>query len=115
MSQLKITLPLPDRDLHPNARVHRMALATKKRQARRLAKVQSFAQVGIVAVKSYRLDFYHATRRNRDEDGAISSCKAYLDGLADCMQQDDSSFKCKGVEFHIDVLSPRLEILIETE
>lgn len=38
------------------------------------------------------LTFYPPNKRRRDLDGCISSCKAYLDGLADGLGVDDSRF-----------------------
>ena len=110
---IKITLPLPSRKLSPNSRHHWGLVCQEKKIARRLAKVQTFAQVGQFAIKSYRLDFYWPNKRRRDKDNACASCKSYLDGVADCMQQDDSEWDFDGVRFDVDVLSPRLEILID--
>ncbi len=115
MSQLKITLPLPSRNLSPNARVHWTVSSRHKKIARRLSMIQTFAQVGQFKIKSYRLDFYWPNKRRRDKDNACASCKSYLDGVADCMEQDDSEWDFDGVRFHVDVLSPRLEIVIEAE
>ena len=44
-----ITLPLPSRNLSPNARVHWSKLAGHKKATRRLAALETFQQVGIVA------------------------------------------------------------------
>lgn len=111
----KITLPLPSRNLSPNARVHWSVMAVSKKSARRHAKLEAFMQVGILKIKSYRLDFYWPNKRRRDKDNAAAMCKAYLDGVADCMQQDDSEWGFDGVRFDIDVLSPRLEIVIDAK
>ena len=110
--QHKITLPLPSRNLSPNARVHWATLARHKKEARHLAAVSAFAQVGIVAISGYRLDFYWPTQRRRDKDNAAAMCKAYLDGIADCMGQDDSEWDFDGVRFYFDKESPRLEIIL---
>ena len=115
MNPIKITLPLPSRNLSPNARVHWTVSSRHKKIARRLAKVHSFAQVGVVAIKSYRLDFYWPNKRRRDKDNACASCKSYLDGVADCMDQDDSEWDFDGVRFYVDPEHPRLEIVIEAE
>ena len=112
---MKIVLPIPSRNLSPNARVHWSKLARFKKSARREAALQAFAQVGIVAIKSYRLDFYWPNKRRRDKDNAAAMCKAYLDGVADCMQQDDSEWDFDGVRFAVDAESPRLEIIIKTK
>jgi len=109
--ETKITLPLPSRDLSPNARGHWSVTARKKKEARRLAGVHAFAQVGIIKFKAYRLDFYWPNERRRDKDNAAAMCKAYLDGVADCMNQDDSEWDFDGVRFEIDSDNPRLEIV----
>ena len=111
----KIILPLPSRNLSPNSRIHWSALARAKKTARRHAKLEAFCQVGVLEIKSYRLDFYWPMKRRRDKDNAAAMCKAYLDGVADCMQQDDSEWDFNGVRFEIDKENPRLEIVIETK
>ena len=105
-----ITLPLPSRNLSPNARNHWSKLANFKKQARRLAALETWDQVGPAMFKGYRLDFYWPTKRRRDKDNAAAMCKAYLDGVADCTGQDDSEWEFYGVRFAIDKENPRLEI-----
>jgi len=106
-----ITLPLPSRNLSPNARLNWRIVAGFKVQARRLAKLETFQQVGICAFAGYRLDFFWPTKRRRDKDNAAAMCKAYLDGVADCSSQDDSDWDFDGVRFAIDRDNPRLEIV----
>jgi crossover junction endodeoxyribonuclease RusA len=108
----KITLPLPSRNLSPNARLHWAAKAKHTREAKRLAWVAAWEQVGVMSIKAYRLDFYWATQRRRDKDNAAAMCKAYLDGIAKNFGQDDSEWDFDGVRFHIDRENPRLEIVI---
>jgi crossover junction endodeoxyribonuclease RusA len=109
-----ITLPLPSRNLSPNARVHWSKLANFKKQARRLAALEAFDQYMIGApFKGYRLDFYWPTKRRRDKDNATAMCKAYLDGVADALGQDDSEWDFDGVRFAIDKENPRLEIIFK--
>tara|TARA_R110002012_G_scaffold155160_3_gene316030 strand:- start:3760 stop:4095 length:336 start_codon:yes stop_codon:yes gene_type:complete len=108
----KITLPLPSRNLSPNSRAHWSKIAEFKKISRKIAKLQTFQQVGIVKIKCYRLDFYWSNKRRRDKDNAAAMCKAYLDGVADCTGQDDSEWDFDGVRFAIDRENPRLEIVI---
>ena len=108
-----ITLPLPSRNLSPNARIHWSKLANFKKQARRLAALEAFDQVGPAMFKGYRLDFYWPTKRRRDKDNATAMCKAYLDGVADALGQDDSEWDFDGVRFAIDKENPRLEIIFK--
>tara|TARA_R110000744_G_scaffold90984_5_gene176590 strand:- start:472 stop:747 length:276 start_codon:yes stop_codon:yes gene_type:complete len=88
-------------------------LAAAKKAARRHAAVETWDQVGGMKIKSYRLDFYWGSNRRRDKDNASASCKAYLDGVADALMQDDSEWDFNGVRFEIDKGNPRLEIVFE--
>ncbi len=110
-----ITLPIPNPKLSPNARCHWAELARVKKSARWLAKILARKQAGGQLFASYKLHFFHKVRRGRDEDGAVSICKAYLDGVADNNGQDDKEWKLEGVEFAIDKASPRLEIVFENK
>ena len=111
MNTKTITLPLPSRNLSPNARVHHFVLARHKKAYRRLVALECFQQVGILKIKSFELVYYHKTKRNRDDDNHISMFKSGRDGIADCFNQDDSEFICSGVRFEIDKDNPRLEIV----
>jgi len=93
---MKITLPWPDRTLHPNARVHWAKLAKAKKAAREAA-YWSVKQIGLVhTFPEGRLhlwiDFYPPDRRKRDDDGLLASMKAARDGIADALGIDDSRF-----------------------
>lgn len=109
----KITLPIPSRNLSPNARLHWSKLAKHKKTARREAALACWHQLGSIKFRAYRLDFYWPNKRRRDKDNAAARCKAYLDGIADCCQQDDSEWDFYGVRFAIDAENPRLEIIIK--
>jgi len=109
---MTITLPLPSRNLSPNARVHWAVKAKHAKAARRLAALEAFDQLEDFALKGYRLDFYWPTKRRRDKDNAAAMVKNYLDGVADCTGQDDSEWDFDGVRFAIDADNPRLEIVI---
>lgn len=111
MTEKSIALPLPSRNLSPNARVHWSKMAKHKKAARRLAAFAAWAKFGPCKFKGYRLDFYWSTKRRRDKDNAAAMCKAYLDGIADAVQQDDSEWEFDGVRFDIDKDNPRLEIV----
>lgn len=87
-------LPWPPRTVHPNARGHwsPKARATKRmRQDAAWAAKQAKISVGD-GPAHVSLTFYPPDKRRRDLDGMISSCKAYLDGLADALGVDDSRF-----------------------
>lgn len=106
-----ITLPLPNRNLSPNSRVHWTIKAKHRKAARRNAALWAFSQVGQQHFTGYRLDFYWPVRRRRDRDNACASAKSSLDGIADAMRQDDSEWEFDGVRFAIDRENPRLEIV----
>lgn len=108
-----IIVGLPTRTLSPNARVHWANLAKAKKAHRIYAKSATLAQVGQPQIKSYHLHLYWPDKRRRDRDNATAMCKAYLDGVADAVQQDDSEWDFTGVTFYVDKNNPRLEIEIE--
>ena len=113
MTEKIITLLLPAKGLSPNARLHfrRKAEITKAhRQAATL--ISSVALDSGDEVDSYMLHFFWPDKRRRDRDNASSSCKAYMDGLADRTGQDDSFFEFNGVRFAIDKKDPRVEIRV---
>lgn len=99
MTPLTITLPWPDRLLHPNARPNRWAKAAAVKAARRHAHLLALeAGWHLVQLPPGRLDvwldFYPPNlSRKRDDDGLLSSMKSARDGLADALKVDDSRFK----------------------
>lgn len=89
-----ILLSWPDRAAHPNARGHwskrAKANKTMRRAAYYMAKGAGLTASGdAVHVK---MTFFPPNRQRRDLDGCISSAKAYLDGIADALGVDDSTF-----------------------
>lgn len=84
---VNIDLPLPPKEVHPNARCHwrPKAAATKsQRQAAAVLARQAtqFACYGFPwKAATVQATFY--TGRRRDADGCLSSLKASFDGLAD--------------------------------
>ena len=90
---IRIELPWPSRDLHPNARVHWAVRAKATKNARstaawaaRAAKVQHIKAEALTV----KIAFMPPDNRRRDLDGMLSSVKAYLDGIADIARIDDS-------------------------
>jgi Holliday junction resolvase RusA-like endonuclease len=90
-----LTLPWPNRTLHPNARVHWRMLAQAKKQAReqafwlaRKAGLDSESVPEQGRLHCY-LDFFPPDRRRRDDDGLLASMKAARDGIADALGIDD--------------------------
>lgn len=94
---MKLTLPWPDRALHPNARVHWSKKAKATKAARWLAYMTALEagwhRQALPEGKLHLwLDFMPPDRRRRDDDGLLSSFKAYRDGLADALKIDDHRF-----------------------
>ncbi len=93
---MKIELPWPPTETHPNSRKH---WAVKMRV------VKNYRHQCYMAARSYRIDpayegdfeiklvFRPKVNRKRDVDNLIAQVKAGLDGLADALQIDDSRFK----------------------
>ena len=109
-----LILPLPDNGLSPNARLHWSKVAKLKKRARNIASVYASHQWFFkFKAESYKLVFYWPDKRRRDKDNAAARCKAYLDGIADFLEQDDSEWDFDGVAFEIDREKPRLEIQLK--
>ncbi len=124
---ITITLPLPERCLHPNGRAH----WTKKAAAARKAKL--WASHAVIAAMlndghvktswgppmkqaTVKATFFKRTKHAADSsdwDGALSSLKPSLDGLeAAGVIENDRGFKGFQVEFAVDKADPRVEIEI---
>lgn len=124
MNQITIVLPLPDKCLSPNARVHwaKKAKVTKHyRQDAYDCVAIEFWKLGIkdkpLWVKaSYKVSFYFKDARRRDADNAIASLKSALDGVADAgLIINDSGLWPERPEFHTDKDNPRIEITFTKE
>ena len=92
----EIQLPWMARELHPNFRGHWSVKAAAARSARKWAawatKAAGLSKLDLASLKVTVV--YHAPdKRRRDADGVLSSCKAYLDGIADVIGVDDSNFE----------------------
>lgn len=95
--KLALTLPWPDKTLHPNARVHwaKKAKATKaaRQQAYLTALEHGWDRARLPDGRLHLwLDFVPPDRRRRDDDGMLAAFKAARDGLADALRVNDSRF-----------------------
>lgn len=103
---LMIDLPWPSPKLHPNARVHwavRSKAAKKARSdAALLARTAEgrdlFIHDGTTRIP-VSLTFHPPDKRHRDQDGMISACKSYLDGIADGLMVNDRLFNLSAMYF----------------
>ena len=102
MREFSIELPFPARVLFPNARPNRFQKAREVKLHRYWAFVATRAEsIGECCPKDiveYRIVYTPKTNRRRDEDGVISSCKSYLDGVAQALGIDDHIFRHRGTE-----------------
>jgi len=118
VTKIQLTLPLPAKALHPNARVHWAAKAKAVKAARRGAWIR--AMEAILPGKPPRWDqaetrvvAYYATNRRRDSDGLASSLKSCWDGIADAgVVANDSGLRHTSPEMQVDRTNPRVEITI---
>lgn len=100
---LLIELSWPAHELSPNARPHHMALHRFKKAARTEAHwatriVRPFAW-GCDGPFDVHIRAYPPVQRDRDADNLVASCKAYLDGIADALGVNDSTFNAPSVEW----------------
>lgn len=91
---MKIELPWPPRVLSPNARCHWSTKAKAVKKFRAECKVLAGKLARVLEDKEVRLTFtFHPpTKRRRDLDNVIASCKGLQDGLADAWGVDDRHF-----------------------
>ncbi len=116
--QIKITLPLPPKELSPNARGHWAAKARATKGYRQWAWAEAvstsggrrFRWLAATAVAT----FYFPQRRRRDRDNLLASLKAAFDGITDAeIIADDSGLIHLPVAVTIDRDNPRVEISLE--
>ena len=100
MQCFEVDLPWPDPKLGPNARVHYMALARLRKEAKNFsimktrmaihaAKISRIKPVGKVNIQLMPCP---PTRHGQDEDNLLAKLKAALDGIAYAMGVDDKNF-----------------------
>jgi len=123
---MKIILPIPDREVSPNAsRGQSRWAAIKKsklvKEHRELAKQATLMQIYLhenTTLRSstpigYSLAHFFPTMAFRDEDNADGACKAYRDGICDAFGMSDKNFcKMKLSTREKDAKNPRVEITI---
>lgn len=91
-----ITLPWPDKALHPNARVHWAAKAKAAKAARTAAGwAAKVARVRVEGEGRVTLNilFKPPSRRRHDIDNCLAACKSALDGIADALGINDCRFR----------------------
>jgi crossover junction endodeoxyribonuclease RusA len=112
--EVKVTLPLPPKQLSPNARVHWAVKAKAVKQYREDARwaVINHCHYHWPAAE-VQATFYHSRNARRDKDNLLSSLKAAFDGLVDGgLLSDDSGLTHLPVRTDIDKKNPRVELTI---
>jgi len=111
-----VVLPLPPRELSPNARPHWAAKARAVRWYRETAYLCSLAERPGRPMRVARVTskFFFRTRRRRDRDNLLASLKPAFDGIADArVVTNDSGMIHMPVEQYVDRVDPRVEITME--
>lgn len=93
----ELTLPWPDKELSPNARVHWARRANAAKRARRdahlLARAAGWSPESVLDGRLHLwITFHPPTRRMPDDDNMLARFKAQRDGLADALGIDDRRF-----------------------
>jgi crossover junction endodeoxyribonuclease RusA len=98
---LTVILPWPDSRLSPNARSHWAPKSAIKKRERQAAQIETRNQVAenwriiLSHMDDIPLEIYFCPpdKRHRDIDNMLASCKAQLDGLADALGVNDTTFE----------------------
>jgi hypothetical protein len=119
---MKITLPIPAREVSPNASrgqsrwaaVKKSRIVKEHRVNAAWATRESMLPEHIHATPlGYSLAHFFPTMAFRDEDNADGACKAYRDGICDAFGMSDKNFcKMKLSTREKDAINPRVEITI---
>lgn len=111
-----VTLPLPPKQLSPNARCHwavKAKAVSKYREDACSAASADGVRGSRLATATVECRFYFKTSRRRDGDNLLSSMKSAFDGLVDAgVFSDDSGLTHLPVVQEIDKDNPRVEIHI---
>ena len=115
-SSVVIVLPLPPRELSPNARPHWAAKARAIKRYRQTAWLCALAVRPSQPVQVARVTsrFFFRTLRRRDRDNLLASLKPAFDGIADArVVANDAGMIHMPVEQYVDRADPRVEIAVE--
>lgn len=121
---LVICLPIPDKDISPNARRGQSKWAAMKKarkiRAHRTAAYAATLDAVVLHlggfcpnVAGYSLVHYFRTKAFRDDDNADGACKAYRDGIADALNINDRDLRKTKLSLQgKDAMCPRVEITL---
>lgn len=116
-----VTVPIPPRELSPNARPHYLTKARVKARYRRDCYLAALSDLsGYIMPRWERatvdVRWYGKTKTclSMDRDNAIASLKAAIDGLTDVgVWVDDHGVTWGKVTIGVDPKNPRVELEIE--
>lgn len=122
MTELTITLPLPDKCMSPNARTHwwpKQKATAKHRNASYISALVALAEVGEKAPQwksaSFQATWFKRTKHKLDQTNATGMLKAAEDGLEDAgIVENDSGVEWAPHEFKVDKADPRIELTIRS-
>lgn len=113
--RLVVTLPIPPVSLRPNGQHGHWSTVRKARKyAKALANVRALVVLDgkpAPCAVAYSLSYHFAATR-WDDDNAIASVKAYLDGIAKALGMDDRHLRFRELLTATDRKCPRLEIIL---
>jgi crossover junction endodeoxyribonuclease RusA len=108
-----VTLPWPDHDLSPNARLHYMTKAAKAKDAHfegRLYALDARLKIPKNVPLQMIVVFRPPSRRHYDMDNLLASCKNTLDGMFAVCDVDDSAVK--RIIMDMDDVKPFGEVIV---
>jgi len=110
---IRIVLPLPAKQLSPNARVCWQAKARATKEYRSISFFVSQRFLSRWKAAEVESVFYFRDRRRRDRDNLLASLKAAFDGIASAgIVDDDANLTHLPVRLEVDRDAPRVEISI---
>ena len=114
---LRLVLPIPPRELHPNARPHYRTKARLTRRCRERTRTETFAlQPPRLRRAVLHVHWFWPDKRPRDTFDACASLKAYIDGMVDGGAIVDDSWQhmsVGNVSVSVDQKNPRVELTLE--
>ncbi|GAA5124555.1 hypothetical protein JIN84_12835 [Luteolibacter yonseiensis] len=110
---LTIVLRIPPYEISPNGRGHWRTIAKHKKAAKKTANLVTLGAIGTARPQpvGYSLAYYWPST-HRDDDNAIGSCKAILDGICAALGMDDKHLRFHALHHHADRSCPRVEIIM---
>ena len=119
MPTVMVTLPLPPKELSPNARAHFRKKMRATKYYRAWSKISALAVKDGVCLKDPTMvinAFWPNRTRIMDDDNLVACMKPARDGCQDAgLYLDDREVKLRGVVQQCDHEDPRIELVFEGE